>query len=216
MTAAKLYREAVRFDDAVRVIREHNLETNQDDATVIMRAAKLHYFNTADVKLVVASAFRVAELLTLHRKGCELFDDAEDALEYLDARGLDAAQVDVLVHLERWADAADVHLQEGRMLTAAELLLKDSSKGSALRAKAVVLTAISEQVSFGRVPKPEDPTVCRIQELLAQLEDRKLTGDIRNQVCHQSAHCPNCSCRSPDRLLQYPARLGHTSTEGIR
>ena len=120
--------------------------------------------------------------LILHRKGCRLFDDPDDALDYLDARGLDVAQADVLVYLKRWSDAAEIHLQEGRILTAAELFLRDSDKSCALRAQAVVRTAISEQVSFARAPKHGDPATSRIQKLLAQLQDLNLVEDIGDQV----------------------------------
>ncbi|KAH7101437.1 P-loop containing nucleoside triphosphate hydrolase protein [Auriculariales sp. MPI-PUGE-AT-0066] len=138
MAAAKLYREVVYFDDAIRVIETHKLQC-EPEAQAIVEAAKLFYFKGREIK-----------------KGCRLFKATKDAVGYLEELGLDVAQADVLEYMRHRAAAADVHLQEGRTLSAAEALLKDDtelSEVSALRARDVVLQALSQQVAFERVPR---------------------------------------------------------------
>ncbi|KAH7101434.1 hypothetical protein BKA62DRAFT_703810 [Auriculariales sp. MPI-PUGE-AT-0066] len=164
MKAAKLFREAVYFEDAIRIIKKHDLAA-QPEAEGIVKAAKLYYFRGGQVD-----------------KGCKLFDDVDEAIEYLEDRGLDVAQAAVLEYMERWTDAAKVHIQEGRMLTAAEMLIKDKTDHSARRALQVVLQALSRQIAFGCIPEQQDPAVQQIKQLLGQLRSLGLTDSIADEI----------------------------------
>ncbi|KAH7101458.1 hypothetical protein BKA62DRAFT_176919 [Auriculariales sp. MPI-PUGE-AT-0066] len=164
MVAAEVYREAAHFDDAVRVIRTHELES-QPAAAVIMNAAKLHYFRNGHFE-----------------NGCDLFDSVEDATQYLENRGLDITQAAVLEHMNRNSDAAKVHIREGRLLAAAKALLNDETDNSARRARELVLEAISRQIAFGRIPRVDDPEVQQIFLLLAELKSWGLTDGISDEI----------------------------------
>ncbi|KZW00571.1 hypothetical protein EXIGLDRAFT_145235 [Exidia glandulosa HHB12029] len=161
--AAKLYQDFGDVDNAVRVVQHHKLQRHEESASIIA-AAKLFYFNRDEIQ-----------------KGCLLFIDLDEAVEYCADRGLDIAQAAVLELMGRWSEAADVHLQEGRVLLAAETYLRDDNPKSAETARDVTMRVIWEQIAFGRDPR-RGADVGGIEALIQELRARNLDSDVADEL----------------------------------
>ncbi|TFY76337.1 hypothetical protein EWM64_g7674 [Hericium alpestre] len=156
--AAKHYRKAGMFDDAVCIIQEHPEEVNESDADRIMNVARLYYFNRNDLK-----------------KAAGLFETIDEQLEFVTDYDLDVARAEILVAEQRFAEAASLHLEEGRTMVAVRLFLKDqdevSKEHSLDKAKECLFNELWRHFSFDVVPDPDnlgDTTFKELLQLLAK------------------------------------------------
>ncbi|KAH9931251.1 uncharacterized protein B0H18DRAFT_929734 [Fomitopsis serialis] len=170
--SASLYRRAGMFNKAVAVIKSHRNYVDPGVVETIIDVSRLQYLRNRKIKQ--------ARLL---------FDSDEDALEYMDDHGLDRAQVMFLEQLGRLSDAAQVHLDAGRIAEAIPLLLKDyGSADAAVKASHWLLDGLRRKLSFGIKPTSDatrSDTVlqglCHILHSQA-LEKAKLDDNIRDEL----------------------------------
>ncbi|KAF8060885.1 hypothetical protein FPV67DRAFT_312197 [Lyophyllum atratum] len=135
-TAAKLFRKLGLFDEAVAVISAHEKNMQSDVVETIKDVARLYYFREESLE-----------------KARQLFSTDEEELEYLEDHDLDIARAEVLTSLGRPAEAAELHLLEGRTLDAIPLFLKDEDNAHSMRqASQCILQEFWRNLSFGIVP----------------------------------------------------------------
>ncbi|KAG6874166.1 hypothetical protein C0995_005584 [Termitomyces sp. Mi166 len=135
-TAAKLFRQLGRFDEAVDVIKNYKESMGSDIVQNIKEVARLFYFREERFE-----------------KARELFSTDEEELEYLEDLDLGVARAEVLVSLGRPAEAAALHLAEGRTQEAIPLFLEDIQSIYSMRQACVcILRGLWDNVSYGIVP----------------------------------------------------------------
>ncbi|EUC55029.1 P-loop nucleoside triphosphate hydrolase, putative, partial [Rhizoctonia solani AG-3 Rhs1AP] len=88
--AAKCYRNAGFFAEAVETVQTHSESIQQTVAEEIIKVARLEYLRTAQ--------YDQAE---------ELFDDLDEQLEYMEDCGLESGRIEVLEHHQRHEEAAE-------------------------------------------------------------------------------------------------------------
>ncbi|KAG6863622.1 hypothetical protein C0991_004590 [Blastosporella zonata] len=137
--AAKLFRKLGLFDEAVDVIKHNEDDMQSEVVENIKEVARLYYFREAKLE-----------------KARELFTTDEEELEYLEDLDLDIARGKVLVSLGRVADAAALHLTEGRTWEAIPLFLQDSQSVHSMRQACLcILRGFWDKISFGMIPREE-------------------------------------------------------------
>ncbi|KAJ6498051.1 P-loop containing nucleoside triphosphate hydrolase protein [Mycena vitilis] len=168
--STELYRKLGNFDEAVDNVANHREEIRPDVVANVTNVARLFYFK--EHKLERANA---------------LFSSYEEALEYLEDRGLDVAHATLLESLGRFCDAAEVHLEEGRTLEAIKLFLRDSSNKHAMRRGAqCILQSLWQRVSFAVLPHVDDPSVSPLLALAAKADTSFLSENERNEaICRR-------------------------------
>ncbi|THU96852.1 hypothetical protein K435DRAFT_965733 [Dendrothele bispora CBS 962.96] len=138
------YREISRFDEAINILQRERENIKPEIAEDIIRLAKLFYFNQVQV-LAPATEEHEAKL----RQASSLFEDVDETLQYLDDRDLGIARVAVLVAHARFDDAAELHLQEGRVLEAAKLFVRGNSDKDIQNAGQCIVKGLWQNLSFG-------------------------------------------------------------------
>ncbi|KAL5534681.1 hypothetical protein ACEPAG_1145 [Sanghuangporus baumii] len=113
--AAKCYAKAIKFDDAIRIIKTTN-SVDPGTTETIIGSSRLHYIHVERLD-----------------KAVESFDSHEDALVFLEDIGLDVARAMVLEKFGRIHEAADLLFAEGQSKQAVQLLLKDAKNRDSLR-----------------------------------------------------------------------------------
>jgi hypothetical protein len=113
------------------------------------------------------------------RKASYLFFNVEEQLEFARDCDLDIAEVNILVELGQYFEAADLHIRENRMLDAVEVLLKNrASKEAMRRASQSLLDALWKVLSFGVLPveldKESQANLKRMIQLIEQLDESSL------------------------------------------
>ena len=104
-------------------------------------------------------------------KATQLFNSADEELEYLEYLDLDVSRAPVLEKLHKYEEAAEIHLLEGRTLEAIRLLLMDVNNQAAIRRGiACILQSLWEVLSFGmkKFNKPEE--VARLLALASKIK----------------------------------------------
>lgn len=144
---AELYRTLGKFDEAIATIRNEKID--HDIAEKITSVARLFYFKKGQLE-----------------KAVELFERHEEALEYLEDRGLNPERATLLESFAQLSDAAEIHLSEGRTSRAIELFIQDHNTA---RACACILQGLWERFSFAVVPT-QDSSVTHLLELAAQVD----------------------------------------------
>ncbi|KZT68439.1 hypothetical protein DAEQUDRAFT_671296 [Daedalea quercina L-15889] len=171
--SANLYRRAGLFDDAVSVIKGHRNSIDPRVVQTIMDVSRLEYLRKRNIKRARA-----------------LFDSDEDALEYMDDRGLDPARAALLEQLGRFSDAAQVHLDEGRTLEAIPLFLRDRQNPHAHeRASYCLLDGLRRRLSFGINPSQ-----------VAQLDH--VLQELCHILCSQDVVTANLSAAIQDEMFR--------------
>ncbi|KAJ7725516.1 hypothetical protein DFH07DRAFT_853912 [Mycena maculata] len=163
--SAELYRKLGHFDDAVYLIKNHRRQIRPEVITNVTNVARLFYFK--EQKLDKANA---------------LFSSYEEALEYLQDRGLDIAHATLLESLGRFSDAAEVHLEEGRTFDAIKLFLQDPNETSMRRGIQCVLQCLWQRVSFAVLPDNGDSSVSMLLNFAAKAEVPFLSENDRNEL----------------------------------
>lgn len=183
--AAKLYRKLGMFDEAVQVVKMHEDMMNVDVVDGIIDVARLFYFREHKLQCVVLHTYSLLFFIipSFFRKANALFVSYEEELEYLEDRYLDVARATLLESLGRTAEAAEIHLAEGRTLKAISLFLQD--KENAYRGKECILQGLWENLSFGVTPEiaSSNPDLPQLLKLAAQLDTALLDSSARDEVC---------------------------------
>ncbi|KAI0693657.1 hypothetical protein BC835DRAFT_1352925 [Cytidiella melzeri] len=142
--AAQVFRRGGYFDEAVDTIGKHRANIIPAEAEKIENVAKMHYFKQQDLERAI-----------------HLFPDFEQALEYMTDYGFNVARVTLLEQYGRLAEAAEIHLEEGRPVEAIRLFMRDTANPSSWdRAAASVLQGLWNEISVA-VSVPSEGTVAR-------------------------------------------------------
>lgn len=135
--AAQHYRKAGLFDEAVDTVQRYSRAIPEQFANTIVDVAKLHYVKENRLD-----------------RATKLFDTLDDALEFMEDYGFDVARATLLERDGRLTEAAELHLVEGRLLQAIELLMQDwENENSRQRAEECILSGLWGYLSFGVTPK---------------------------------------------------------------
>lgn len=112
-----------------------------------------------------------------------MFDTVEEELEYLDDRNLDGAQIELLVAHGRVADAAELHLSEGRTIEALELFLKDKGDPNQSMQRAIhcILQGLWREFSLGIRKSPND-IVVKFLSYAGSIDQSLLKQNERDEV----------------------------------
>jgi hypothetical protein len=115
----------------------------------------------------------------------DLFPSYEEALKFTAVYDFDVAQAALLEAAGRLADAAEVHITEGRYMSGILLFLKDTAcEKSLLRAKECIVRELARRLCFGFNPITPRPGKELVEYLL--LANRLLKSlsdtDHRNEV----------------------------------
>lgn len=106
----------------------------------------------------------------------------EEKLEFLEDYDLDIARADILLEAERYGEAAEIYLQEGRTIEAVRAFIKDdtSDLSSWRRAKDCAMDELRKCLSFGIRPDEES------EEMRKTMSDLfRLVGQVNNVVARQ-------------------------------
>ncbi|EJF58550.1 P-loop containing nucleoside triphosphate hydrolase protein, partial [Dichomitus squalens LYAD-421 SS1] len=168
--SAQHFRKAGMFDDAVEVIQVHETDVRPDVAQSIIDVSKLYYIK--ENKLEKARA---------------LFEDDEEAFEYMNDRDLNAPRATLHEEREEFDDAAECHLREGNNLKAIELFLlnyqRHQSSHSLLRAATCVLNGLWLYLALWA---PEDnwndETIIILLEHAEVIAPELQDDDLRNEI----------------------------------
>ncbi|KAL0950587.1 hypothetical protein HGRIS_007379 [Hohenbuehelia grisea] len=154
-TACRLYRRHAAFVPAVDIIQKHRSEVDDRVAETIMDVARLFYLTKHNLECALG-----CQPCVIDDEGCPLFGRAntlfsspEEELDYLEDRDLDLARATFLMTLPgKLAEAAEIHLAEGRTLEAIQLFLKDKGNPDSFnKAMESIIQGLWQRVSF-RIP----------------------------------------------------------------
>ena len=188
--AAQHYRKAGKFEDAVEVIKQHKGRMQADVVESILDVSRLYFLREKQIKYVIStSGHKLVSDCGFYRKAMQLFDNDDDALEYMDDYGLDVARAQFLEEVGRYAEAADVHISEGNTLEAIRVLCLDTGNQESLkRALTCILDGLWRNLSCG-VPVNEETLKPSgtVGKLLRLANDLTLTDArdeaLRDEVC---------------------------------
>ncbi|KAI0369977.1 hypothetical protein BV20DRAFT_330785 [Pilatotrama ljubarskyi] len=107
-SAAKHYRAAGMFEEAVDVVQRHKEDVSTPVSEGIISVARLQFLRTNEVG-----------------KARTLFRSEEEALAYMADYHLESPRASLLESLRRFSDAAECHLAEGATLEAIRLFMLD-------------------------------------------------------------------------------------------
>ncbi|TFK38654.1 hypothetical protein BDQ12DRAFT_96280 [Crucibulum laeve] len=156
--AARAFRKVGMFDEAVEIVREHEMEMEPHVVQNVKDVARLVYSSRQETQ-----------------KAILLFDSLEDHLEFLEDRDFDVVRADLLLLHKRVAEAAELHLSAGRTLDAINLFLEDGTEHSMIRAGDCIREAYWKELSFG-VQHTESNKVRQLTKL-----SRDLNTDLLDQ-----------------------------------
>ncbi|KAJ7151710.1 hypothetical protein C8R46DRAFT_1357916 [Mycena filopes] len=159
---AELYRQMGDFDAAIATIRDHSGTIDTDVVERIKGVARLFYFKKGQLEMAT-----------------QLFDKQEDALEYLDERGLHGERATVLESFARLSDAAEIHLTNGRTLDAIALFLRDQNTE---RASDCILQGLWEILSFSVLPDAQGPLISKFLHFASQVDVSGISQSKRDQI----------------------------------
>ncbi|KAG2023676.1 hypothetical protein CC2G_001306 [Coprinopsis cinerea AmutBmut pab1-1] len=151
--ALRLYRKAGMFDEGVQVIKGRAECMNNVLVEEFKDDAKLFYFKDQAIE-----------------KAKDLFETTEDTLEYFEENPfLDESRALFLADLGRNKEAAQIHLEEGRLLDAIRLLVLNTDDVESLtQGHEIILKALWRLLPFGTMVDPGalDDEFSQIDELL--------------------------------------------------
>lgn len=121
---------------------------------------------------------------TVLSKATKLFPTLEKALEFAEDYDLDAARVILLLANGKPAEAAEIHILEGRIQEGIQILL-DKLTDQVCPKSAVphVIRALWKHLSFGISPAGNNPLLGQWLHLAAQIDRRLITGRECDEVC---------------------------------
>ncbi|KAI0353177.1 hypothetical protein OH77DRAFT_1497420 [Trametes cingulata] len=156
-SAAKQYRAAGMFEEAVDVVRRHQENISVPISEGIISVARLQFLRTNEVG-----------------KACALFSSKEEALAYMADYRLESPRASLLQSLGRFSDAAECRLAEGATLEAIRLFMMDGHlPGSIMRAAQITVDELwTEYLSARRglqVVQPQESSEHFTSGILSQL-----------------------------------------------
>ncbi|KAG7086906.1 hypothetical protein E1B28_002824 [Marasmius oreades] len=166
--AGLLYRQHGFFDEAVDVVKRYRSRMAEDTAESIIFVARLYYFR--ENKLRAAN---------------ELFDSVEEELEFCEDYDLDVAKASLLEAIGDVAGAAQLHMEEGRIMEAITLLLKDTdSETSQAKAADYILDGFWGLGLFGSSAEKftNDVRVKKLLGLVGKINAQKLTLNQQEEL----------------------------------
>ncbi|KAH9949530.1 hypothetical protein B0H21DRAFT_881892 [Amylocystis lapponica] len=171
--AAQHYRKAGMFDDAIAVVRAHREAMDEVIVNSIEDAIRLAYL-------------RDRKLPWVGGKARELFESDQEALEYMDDYGFNIARISLLKKLGRYAEAAEIHLEEGRTIEAIHLFLRDKQNTQSVRrASRSLLDGMWRNLSFGVDPNSDlASSNTTLRDLRPFLDGLDIT-DLDEQTCDE-------------------------------
>ncbi|KAJ7237474.1 hypothetical protein B0H12DRAFT_1238216 [Mycena haematopus] len=160
---AELYRHLGKFDEAVATVQNHGQDI-ADPGIVkrIINVARSFYFNKGQSE-----------------KASKLFIKPEEALAYLEDRGMNGERATVLELLGRLSDAAEIHLEDGRTSKAIDLFLRDRNTE---RATDGLLQEFWERFSFGVLPDRQGPLVSSLLEKAARIDVAEISQGKHDEI----------------------------------
>ncbi|CUA74878.1 TPR and ankyrin repeat-containing protein 1 [Rhizoctonia solani] len=158
--AAKNFRRAGCFDEAVDVIKRHQHGVQRSLADEIIGVARLEYFRTNKLE-----------------KASDLFDEVDEQLEYMEDYGFTGALIRVLEHHKRFDRAAEVALTERNVTEGVRLLSQSKDPASVQKAVEQALRGLWMMVPFGLTgDKRQNPAISLLVGQLSE-ENSKALGD---------------------------------------
>jgi hypothetical protein len=157
--------------------------------------------NISELFIVILCILTQGRSELLFRKAHALFATVEEEIDYLEDRNLDDAHVDLLIHHEKKNDAAKVHLSEGRVLQAIDLLLDDNEnrQDSIQMATDCVLQGLRKAMPLGG-----SVAGLEITELLKRsdlLDPCILSQEVRDEVKSHNFLLPIIHAAVQDRYV---------------
>jgi hypothetical protein len=117
-------------------------------------------------------------------KARQLFDTDEAELEYLEDLDLDDTRANVLQSLGRQAEAADLHLSEGRPMVAIPLLLEEPwNEQLARQAADVIVQELWRNISISIGKSIDQQTVSQLLQWSASIDKDFLKAGQTQEVC---------------------------------
>ncbi|KAJ6578043.1 hypothetical protein B0H19DRAFT_574136 [Mycena capillaripes] len=159
---AELYRDIGKIDQAVATVKNHDRDINPNVSQRVISVARLFYFKNGQFE-----------------KAGRLFDGQEEALAYLEDRGLNVERANFLESLSKFSEAAEVHLEDGRTAMAIQLFLKDQNT---IRASECVIQGLWEKLSFAVVPHTQDSVVSHLLDLGAQIDVSLVSRGTHDEI----------------------------------
>ncbi|KAM5542268.1 hypothetical protein V8D89_004141 [Ganoderma adspersum] len=168
--AAKHFRKAGMFDEAIAVVQSHEKDIPRDVVQSIIDVSKLYYIRENELD-----------------KATALFQNDDEVLEYMDDRDLNTQRASLHEERGEYEDAAECHLREGDNLKAIELFLLNhrchNSGPSLLKAARCVLDGFWLYLSLGA---PEgnwsDRSVVILATHAENLQHQLLPDDLRDEM----------------------------------
>ncbi|TFK22056.1 hypothetical protein FA15DRAFT_706710 [Coprinopsis marcescibilis] len=177
-SALKMYQKAGMFDEGVKIIKdaqERRKSMNTDVVEHFKNVAKLFYFKDKEVE-----------------KAKDLFVSQEEQLTYLEENDfLDESRAMVLEQLGRKQEAAQVHLDEGRVLDAIRLYVAD---GAYEKAREHIFKGLWRMLPFGSSITPG--TIADVSGLLQAASglEQSLSESDKDQIAmFRAIHDSNLS-----------------------
>ncbi|KAI0641201.1 hypothetical protein C8Q79DRAFT_992409 [Trametes meyenii] len=164
------FRKAGKFNEAVEVVQLHRAQMSESFAGGIIDVSRLYFLRENNIK-----------------KARELFDTDDDILEYMDDYGLDVARASFLEHLERYGDAAELHLAEGNTFEAIRLLTLDRNNTRSIqKAMQCLLDGLWSHLPCGTLVNEAlvktDASVAKLLKLADDLINVDAEDDLRLEV----------------------------------
>ncbi|KDN37507.1 hypothetical protein RSAG8_10106, partial [Rhizoctonia solani AG-8 WAC10335] len=167
--AAKCFRNAGCFSEAVETVQTHSEDIQQNVAEEIIKVARLEYLRTAQ--------YEQAE---------ELFDDLDEQLEYMEDCGLESARIEVLEQHQRHEEAAEAAAEaafgKGDLLEGLRLLQSSNDPQLLRRAIEKALGVLWTLFPFRHQVDSENHTVADALIQYVNNEPRILTKEETHQI----------------------------------
>jgi hypothetical protein len=117
----------------------------------------------------------------------------EDALEFLEDYELDEARLKVLMELGRVTKAAAIHVKNGNIVKAVEILTASTRSVDHMRpAIEYLLTGLRQSLTFGVLPA-SSPTASKLLVYADQLDKGAMTEQETEEVCPSYPFGPRVS-----------------------
>ncbi|QRV93435.1 P-loop nucleoside triphosphate hydrolase [Ceratobasidium sp. AG-Ba] len=191
-SAAKDFRRAGCFAEAISVIKAHEDRIQKELADEIVGVARLEYLRKSQ-----------------YEQAADLFEDVNEQLDYMDDFGFDSGSIHVLKLQKRYGDAAEVALKEHDLLGCIELLAASNESGHHRQAIEHAVHGLWLMLPYGSSgPQSNNPTAKSLIEHLERPGLAALNEDEKRQVECFRAICDN----KMDRIIslaQSNTALGH-------
>ncbi|KAH6917647.1 hypothetical protein BKA70DRAFT_1418375 [Coprinopsis sp. MPI-PUGE-AT-0042] len=176
--ALQMYQKVAMFDEGVQMVEEHEIE-DQNLVEDFKDGAKVFYFKDQELRQVLVQRNHQlypnepsnTPILPLFSKAKGLFSSSEEALTYLeDNTFLDEARVLLLKDMGKTMEAAQVHLDEGRLLEAIQTLTSEHVDASLVsRGHDLIVQGLWKTMPFGGIKTSHTPEAKEVLQLASNL-----------------------------------------------